>query len=72
MSNKLITVTQVVEQYGVSRKTIQRWIAAGKIEPDQTLPGRTGAHLFYPETVEAAIKDRHADPEEAAVAASEK
>lgn len=71
MSDTLITVTQIVEQYGLSRKTIQRWIAAGKIAPDQTLPGRTGAHLFYPATVDAAIKARNADPEEAAAVAQE-
>lgn len=42
----LVTVSEIVNEYGVARKTVQRWVADKRIVPAQTLPGRTGAHLF--------------------------
>lgn len=51
----LISIGQIVETYGVARKTVMRWIQAGKIVPALTLPGRTGAHLFRTEEAHAAF-----------------
>lgn len=53
----LLTTTEVVEKYGVSRKTIQRWVNSDppRIVPAHTLPGLTGAHLFTPEEAERAF-----------------
>lgn len=42
----LITVPEIVEEYLVARKTVQRWITAGKIIPAKKLAGRTGDYLF--------------------------
>jgi len=55
---RFITVSEIVRDFKVSRKTIQRWIKAGKLNPDQTLPGRTGAHLFTLEEAERAFGSR--------------
>ena len=51
----LISTTEIVERYGVTRKTLQRWLIAGKIVPVKTLTGRTGAHLFDEADIEAAF-----------------
>lgn len=51
----LVTITEIVDHYGVARKTVQRWVDAGKLVPVQTLPGRTGAHLFTREQAESAF-----------------
>lgn len=53
--NDLVTITEIVEKYGIARKTVQRWVDAEKLLPALTLPGRTGAHLFTPEAAEAAF-----------------
>ena len=53
----LISISQIVERYGVARKTVMRWLEAGKILPAFTLPGRTGAHLFTIEAADAAFAD---------------
>lgn len=51
----LISISEVVARYGVARKTVMRWLEAGKIAPAFTLPGRTGAHLFTIDDAEAAF-----------------
>lgn len=53
----LITTTEIVEKYHVSRKTVQRWVRDKKIIPVHTLPGKTGAHLFTIRDAEAAFAD---------------
>ena len=50
-----LTAGQAAERAGVSRKTIQRWMASGRIASALQLPGRTGAHLFRPADVDAAM-----------------
>ena len=63
----LLTVTDIVEEYGVSRKTIQRWVLEGKIVPTMKLTGKTGAHLFTRKVADSAFKNHRgrkaADPE---------
>jgi len=66
----LITISEIVTKYGVARKTVQRWVDAEKIKPAQTLPGRTGAHLFTAAAAEEAFAGHRAAttaPEEEAV-----
>ena len=62
----LLTVTDIVEEYGVSRKTIQRWVLEGKIVPTMKLTGKTGAHLFTRKVADSAFKNHRnrkaADP----------
>ncbi len=55
MSEKLLAITDIVAEYKVSRKTVQRWVNAGQITPMQTLPGKTGAHLFTREEADRAF-----------------
>lgn len=64
VDTKLMTVTEIVETYGVARKTVQRWINAGKIKPVLTLPGRTGAHLFDPADAKEAFGKKPEAPAE--------
>ncbi|MHA6510701.1 hypothetical protein [Tessaracoccus sp. Y1736] len=51
----LISISEIVDTHGVGRKTVMRWLAAGKIVPAMTLPGRTGVHLFTRAEAEAAF-----------------
>lgn len=51
----LLTISEIVETFGVSRKTVQRWVKGSKVIPTLTLPGRTGAHLFSREEAERAF-----------------
>lgn len=39
-------------------RTIQRLVAAGRLTPVVTLPGKTGAHLFRRADVEAVRDER--------------
>lgn len=52
----LLTVTDIVTEYHVARKTVQRWVIDEKITPTQTLTGKTGAHLFTREEADRAFK----------------
>ena len=42
----LLTTAQVATILGVSRRQVNRMVAAGKLQPAQKLEGQTGAHLF--------------------------
>lgn len=57
MVEQLMTISQIVSKYHVSRKTVQRWMASEppKISPVQTLDGPTGPHLFTAADVEEAF-----------------
>lgn len=48
-----LTTAQVADRKGVRRRTVNRWVESGKLVPVQVLPGRTGAHLFDVEVVDA-------------------
>ena len=39
-------------------RTVQRMVASGLLKPVTTLPGKTGAHLFSREDVEALAAER--------------
>jgi excisionase family DNA binding protein len=54
MTFHLLTATQAAERAGITRRTLTRWIASGRIAPTVQLPGRTGAMLFHPDDVDAA------------------
>lgn len=54
-SSSLLSISEIVERYGVARKTVMRWLEAGKIVPAKTLPGRTGLHLFRADDAEFAF-----------------
>jgi predicted DNA-binding transcriptional regulator AlpA len=41
-----LTTAQVVEEYGLSRRTLYRRIETGDLHPTMKLPGTTGAYLF--------------------------
>lgn len=56
----LVTAREVVDQRGVSHRTLLRMIEADEITPAQKLPGDTGAYLFEPAEVERAFVDREA------------
>lgn len=44
---------------GVDRRTIHRMAAAGRL-PGQKMPGRTGAYVFDPATIEQLLEDAKA------------
>jgi len=50
----LITTAQVATILGVSRRQVNRMVAAGKLVPAQKLEGQTGAHLFRRDAIPAA------------------
>lgn len=55
----LLTMAQATERVGKSRRTVERWIAAGRLTPAHKLPGKTGAQLFRIEDVDrAASRER--------------
>lgn len=50
----LLTTAQVVERTGKHRRTIERWIASGRLIAAERLPGPTGDRLFRVEDVDRA------------------
>jgi predicted site-specific integrase-resolvase len=54
----LVTSREIVEQQGVSHRTLLRMIEAGDITPAQKLPGDTGAYVFEPDEVDRAFAER--------------
>lgn len=48
----LITTAEAVEQLNIDRSTLTRWVASGRIQPAQKLPGLRGAYLFNADEVE--------------------
>ena len=53
-SSKPLTVAEVALLLGKNRKTILRWISAGRL-PAQKLAGDTGAYIIRPEDVDALV-----------------
>lgn len=53
---QLLTTAQAAERAGnVHVRTIHRWVESGRLVPEHKLPGDTGAYLFTPEAVDAAV-----------------
>ena len=50
-----LTANEAAERAGVTRRTITRWVAAGRLTPAAKLPGETGSLLFRPDDVDLAI-----------------
>lgn len=53
----LLTAQDVAARCGVSVRTIARWASSGVLAPSQKLPGKNGAYLFHPDTVDQHIAD---------------
>lgn len=52
MSNdRQITTAELAQAYGVTVRTISRWVATGRISPAVKFPGRTGGYLFSPDAL---------------------
>lgn len=57
MAFDYLTSEQAAERTGKSRRTIRRWVAAGRLRPAVRLgEPPTGALLFRPEDVDAAAE----------------
>ena len=63
MENDLLTTSQVAERIGVTVRTVNRWVAAGRLEPAITFPGHTGPNLFRHDAVDDFLSER--TPEQA-------
>lgn len=51
MNDDLITAAEAAARLGVPKRTLLRWAKFGLV-PAAKLPGRTGAYLFDPATIE--------------------
>ena len=53
----LMSASMIAAEYGIARKTIQRWgrTSPPRLLPTLILPGITGAHLFKRSDVEDAM-----------------
>lgn len=49
------TTAEVAQALGVDRSTVRRMVENGRLVPVAKLPGRTGAYLFSPESIQALI-----------------
>lgn len=52
-----LTVSQLVERYGVSRRTVGRKIRTGELIPEAKLPRTTGAYLIDEAEAERVFGD---------------
>ena len=52
MQDDLIPTSEVAAICGTTVSTVNRWVAAGKLVPTVTGPGRTGVRLFDRQYVE--------------------
>ena len=57
-----MTAREVVEQHGISHRTLMRMIENKEIRYAEKLPGVTGSYLFDPPEVERAFKQRSQQP----------
>jgi hypothetical protein len=60
--SKHLTTREVVEQRGISHRTLMRMIEDGHIDYAEKLPGRTGSFLFDSLEVERAFQQRKLNP----------
>ena len=60
-SMSLMTTSQAAKHFGVSQKTIQRWIAAGKLKADK-IDGRWLIHLDVPDEGQDVPNTKHNNP----------
>jgi excisionase family DNA binding protein len=58
--HELMTAAEVAARFGVTARTINRWVHAGRLIPIQKLPTSTGAYLFRAEDVDTFADDRGA------------
>ena len=50
-SSQLLSSAEACTILHISRSTLIRWVAAGKIQAAQKLPGQSGVYLFEPAEV---------------------
>lgn len=53
MNDSLLTSRQVAERMRTTVTTVNRWVAAGRLEPVLQVPGYRGARLFDPASIDA-------------------
>lgn len=52
---ELLTTAELCVLAGVSRMTVGRWVASGRLKAVRKLPGRAGAYIFDRAVVDAAL-----------------
>jgi hypothetical protein len=57
-TGELLTTAQTAELLGKDVATVNRYAAEGRLPAAHKLPGRTGANLFSPDTVDAFKRER--------------
>ena len=57
-SEPFLTSSQACGILGISLATLTRWVASGRVEAAQKLPGKTGAFLFAAGEIERERADR--------------
>ena len=55
-SSQLLSSAEACAILQVSRSTLVRWVAAGKIQAAQKLPGQSGVYLFEPAEVTRVMR----------------
>jgi excisionase family DNA binding protein len=58
---RYLTSQQVAERFGVDLRTVHRMARSGRLRIIDKMPGRTGAYLFHPDTIDKAQKRREAN-----------
>jgi excisionase family DNA binding protein len=58
---RYLTARQVAERLGVDLRTVHRMARSGRLRIIDKLPGRTGAYLFHPATIDKAQQRQEAD-----------
>lgn len=56
IEDRLVTTAEAAEILSIDRSGVIRRVKAGDLRPAQTLPGRTGSHLFRRSDVEALLE----------------
>jgi excisionase family DNA binding protein len=58
-----LTTAEAADQLGVSRRTLVRWITAGRIKPALKMPGIRGPYLLDRQAVEQLVDELAQDRE---------
>lgn len=60
MPDGLVTLRQIEARRNVPHRTLQRWVAAGKLVPVHRIPGGRGTLLFRIEDAETVVAQERA------------
>lgn len=58
LRHKFMSVQEVAARARVTARTVNRWVADGRLAPVMQLPGPTGARLFDADAVDAFLAER--------------